>query len=372
MNSRERIFTVIKKRQPADSVPWTFNFGATQGFNPALLKRYKEHSGITGMIYDHFNYDVVNVLAPEKTGSGWLAGGAGLIANNIEPGKYYDVVKLPKNGFLDAWGIYNVPWETDPTFEYFINPLKKAMTLQEIENYPSPSVDVHSLDLVMREAGEIRESGRMSSSYSGSLYEWCWNLRGQEEFMIDLYENPEFVDALLEKVSELTQNLAVATVRAGVDVLAFYDDAGMQTALQISPAHWRKHIKPRWKKVWEAVKKKNGDAIIFLHSCGCIEEIIPDLIEIGLDVLHPIQPETMDVYRICAEYGRDLAFWGTVSSQRTIPFGSAADVEAEIELRVRKIGRKGGFILSPSNIMGPEVPFANIDAFAAAARKYCG
>jgi uroporphyrinogen decarboxylase len=327
--------------------------------------------GIHGYIYDHFNYDVVNVLAPEKTGSGWLAGGVGLMTNGIEKEKYYDTAQIPQNAFFDPWGICNVPWETDPTFEYFINPLKNIKTLRDIENYPCPKIDEKSLELVGREVREIRDSGRMSSSYSGSLYEWCWNLRGQEEFMTDLYDHPEYVEALTEKVSEFTKILALATVRAGADVLAFYDDAGMQTALQISPVHWRKYIKPGWKKIWEAVKRENSESIIFLHSCGCIEEIIPDLIEIGLDVLHPIQPETMDVYKICEKFGGDIAFWGTVSSQRTIPFGSRQEISDEIKARVEKIGKKGGFVLSPANIMGPEVPFDNISAFAEAAEEVC-
>ncbi len=371
MNSRERINYVIKKRQKADRVPWTFNFGATQGLNPTLLKNYKAHIGLDGYFFDYLDYDIINVNAPEMTGSNFIAGGINLSPNGIDLKDYYDVDSLPK-GFLDAWGVYNVPWELDPTFEVFINPLKNAETLKEIESYPSPKVDETALEEIKKQTEAIRKRGKMSSAYSGSLYEWCGVLRGQEAFMIDLYEEPKFVEALVEKVSMVTKQMCLAAVRSGVDVIACYDDFGMQNSLQISPQHWRKYIKPSWKMIWEAIKKENPEAIIFLHSCGYIEDIIPDLIEIGVDVLHPIQPETMDVYKISDLYQKDLAIWGTVSCQRTMPFGTPQEVQAEIAERVSRLGSKGGFILSPANVLGPEVPLANVSAFIEAARKYTG
>jgi len=353
----------------ADIIPWTFNFGATQGLNPTLLADYKAAMGIDGYLYEHLNYDIVNVNAPERTGSTFIAGSIPLESNGIDPKDYYDMASLPK-GFFDAWGIYNIPWEMDPTFEVFINPLKNANSLKTIEAYPVPIVDEDALADVRRQAGEIRDQDKMSSIYCGSLYEWCGVLRGQEAFMMDLCDEPEFAEALVEKVSGVTLSMCLAAVHNGVDVVACYDDFGMQTGLQISPQHWRRYIKPGWKRIWDAVRKASPSVIIFLHSCGGIEGIIPDLIEIGLDVLHPIQPETMDVYKVCAKYQEDIAIWGTVSCQQTMPLGTPGDIDQEIKERVQRIGSRGGFVLSPANVLGPEVPLENVTAFIQAARKY--
>ena len=370
MNSRERIRKVLKERSQADYIPWAFLFGATQALNPTLLKNYKKARGIEGCIYDYLDYDVINVNAPENTGADFLAGSIPLLPNGINLADYYDVEKLPK-GYLSAWGVYTVPWEVDSTFETFINPLKHADDLKAFENYPAPTVDEAGLADVAAQAAEIKARDKMSSIYCGSLYEWCGVIRGQEEFMIDLYEDPMYVEVLVEKVSELTKEMCLAAVRSGVDVICCYDDFGCQNALQISPALWRKFIKPGWKKVWDAVHAANPDAIIFLHSCGHIEPIIPDLIEIGLDTLHPIQPETMDVYKVCEKYQKDVSIWGTVSCQQTMPFGTPKDVFAEVRERMERLGEKGGFFLSPANILGPEVPLENVDAFIEAARA-CG
>jgi hypothetical protein len=260
MNSRERINCVIKKRQKADKVPWTLNFGATQGFNPGLLKRYKEFMGITENTDEHLDFDIINVLSSQRTGKeNCLVGGIGMLDNGVKFEEYYDEKDRAENGYLSQWGVYNIPWALDPTFEHFISPLKNVNSIKDIENFPSPKLDPSTFDIIKREASDIKANGRMSTAYSGSVYEWSWYIRSQEEFMMDLCMNPEYVEALIEKVAEFTKELCIQIVRSGVDILACYDDMGTQTALQFSPNHFRKFIKPAWKKVWDAVKGEPGD-----------------------------------------------------------------------------------------------------------------
>ena len=381
MDSRERIFTTIKERKLADRIPWTFDFGASRGFNPTLLYNYKKFMNIDVPIYDYFDYDIVLVLDPdknsnktrddEKIGLEGLLGGVKFVSNGIRLEDYFNLEDIPKGGYLDAWGLYHHPWHIDPTFEVYYTPLKNIFDIKTIKEYPSPGIDIKSLEEARIDVEKIKSRKKVSVCYSGSVYEWTWNIRGQELFYEDLYDNPEIISAIVEKISNFDIKLATALQDIGVDILAFYDDFGAQDKLQISPKHWRQFIKPAWAKIWKKVKKKNKDTIIFLHSCGCIEEIIPDLIEIGLEVLHPIQPETMDVYEISKKYQKDLAIWGTISCQKTIPIGSPEDIDNEIKERVERMGKKGGFIISPANIMGPEVPLENINAFWEACKKYC-
>ncbi|HEB32763.1 MAG TPA: hypothetical protein ENI15_18105 [Spirochaetes bacterium] len=376
MNSRDLIFSALKQRKFTGRVPWSFNFGASQGFNPTLLKNFKEYENISGPVCEYFGYDVFPVLDPDgdfsKVGLGALASGINYLDNGIKIEDYYDTAELPENGYLDSWGIYHYPWKLDPTFEVYISPLKNVTDIDVIKNFPKPKVDLTSLEEARQDIERIKkEKQKMTVTYAGSLYEWVKNIRGEEVFFMDLHDNPEAIRVLIDKVSDFTLSLASSLQEAGLDILSFYDDFGAQDRLQIDPAHWRKFVKPGWAKIWKKVRENDPDTIIFLHSCGCIEEVVPDLIEIGLDVLHPIQPETMDVYKIAGNYQKDLAIWGTISCQKTIPFGTPGDVESEIKDRVEKIGKKGGLLISPANIMGPEVPMENIRAYHEACEKYC-
>ncbi|MCL4386669.1 MAG: hypothetical protein M1326_10230 [Cyanobacteria bacterium] len=160
-------------------------------------------------------------------------------------------------------------------------------------------------------------------------------------------------------------------IEAGVDILCFYDDLGSQNGLQISPEIFRKFYKPFYKKLWQKIKSDFKNKYIFLHSCGNISEIIADLIECGLDILHPIQPETMDVYSIVKEYKKDLVFWGTMSNQKTFPFGSKEDIFKEVKDRVKNIGSQSGLVLGSSNTLGKDIPIENIKYFTEACKTYC-
>lgn len=374
-----------KEKKLADRIPWTFDFGATRGFNPTLLFKYKKYMNIREPIYEYFDYDIVSVLDPDKgarmdlkagggkqvQGLDGLVGAVKLVSGGINIEDYFDPRELPKGGYLDSWGIYHYSWPTDPTFEVYYSPLKNVTKIEEIMNYPVPTIDGSSLNEAKKDVQRIKSKEKVSVCYSGSVYEWSWNLRGQEQFFLDLYDNQHIVSAIVERVSGFVLNLATLLQDIGVDILAFYDDFGTQDRLQIKPEHWRYFIKPAWRKIWMKIKERNKNTIIFLHSCGRIEEIIPDLIEIGLDVLHPVQPETMDIYEIAEKYQGLISIWGTISSQRTIPFGTPEEVAREVKERIEKMGKKGALIISPSNIMGPEVPLENINAFVEACRKYC-
>ena len=170
--------------------------------------------------------------------------------------------------------------------------------------------------------------------------------------------------AVIHKVEAHTTRLAMATARAGIDVVCFYDDAGMQSGMQISPELWRRFIKPAWKRVLEAVRGEVPGGKFFLHSCGKIEPIIPDIIELGFHILHPVQPECMDFGALYREYGRDIVFAATISSQKIFPFSSPHEVRQEVRRMAGLVGADRRCILMPSNVIQPETPWDNIVAFA--------
>jgi len=156
---------------------------------------------------------------------------------------------------------------------------------------------------------------------------------------------------------------------ADVDILRLGDDVGSQRAMLMSPDTWRTWFKPRLADLIRAAKAVKPDMLVFYHSDGYIEPIIPDLIEIGLDILNPVQPECMDPAQLKREYGRDLAFWGTIGTQTTMPFGDAEEVRRVVKERIDTVGPEG-LLLAPTHVLEPDVPWENIEAFADAVEEY--
>jgi uroporphyrinogen-III decarboxylase len=145
----------------------------------------------------------------------------------------------------------------------------------------------------------------------------------------------------------------------GVDMIWLGDDIGAQTRMLISPAHWRKYLKPRMANFIAELKAINPQVKVAYHSDGVIVPIIPELVEIGLDVLNPIQPACMDLQMLKQEYGDRLCFWGSIDEQHTLPFGAPADVEAEVLARLKNLGKNGGLILGPTHHVQLDTPMKN-------------
>ena len=155
-----------------------------------------------------------------------------------------------------------------------------------------------------------------------------------------------------------------------MDIIHVGDDIGMEDRMMMSPDTWRKWFKPRMGKIISAAREIKPDVLFFYHSDGYVEPVIPDFIEIGIDVLNPVQPECMDPAKLKRLYGDKLAFWGTIGIQHTLPFGTPEEVEEEVRERIGTVGKGGGLYLSPTHVIAPEVPHENIFAFVKAVKKY--
>ncbi|NPV09063.1 MAG: hypothetical protein HPY83_14000 [Anaerolineae bacterium] len=199
-----------------------------------------------------------------------------------------------------------------------------------------------------------------------SLFERAWTLRGMTNLFMDMVEAPQFVDALLDMICDYNLALVEQAVRFDIDGVYFGDDWGQQRGLLMGPAYWHRYIGPRIARMYGAVKAAGRS--VFIHSCGDVDELFPDLIEAGLDVFNPFQPEVMDIYAIKREYGDRLAFLGGMSIQRVMPFSSADEVREEAHRLMDRIGVGGGYILAPSHAIPRDVPVENVIALVEAAR----
>lgn len=191
------------------------------------------------------------------------------------------------------------------------------------------------------------------------LFEISWNLRGFENILIDSITEPEFYEELLDKVMNLYLAFVEYTADLPVDGIMFGDDWGDQRGVILGPDRWRRFIKPRWAKIYDAVHAHGK--LVFSHCCGSIADIMPDVIEIGLDVLESVQPEArgMNPYELKKKWGDKITFWGGLGSQSTIPFGTPDEIKTEVHRLCTEMGRGGGYILAPAKGLQPETPVEN-------------
>ncbi|MCR4415384.1 MAG: hypothetical protein NUV77_23485 [Thermoguttaceae bacterium] len=203
-------------------------------------------------------------------------------------------------------------------------------------------------------------------SVAFSLFERAWALRGMTELLIDMLEAPGFVDELLDALVEFNLGILDEVLRYDIDGVLFGDDWGHQHGLLFGARLWRRFFKPRLARMYAPVKRA-GKAVM-IHSCGKVQELFPDLIELGLDVFNPFQPEAMEPLDTKRRFGGDLTFYGGISVQNLLPFGTPEQVRAEVRRLRDSVGRGGGFILAPSHDMPGDIPVENMVALAEAVR----
>jgi uroporphyrinogen decarboxylase len=203
----------------------------------------------------------------------------------------------------------------------------------------------------------------------GSHWEKAYFSRGIENFLADLAGSPAYAQSLLDMI--IRKNLVMIENIVGsddIDGILLGSDWGTQSNMIMSPRTWRKMIAPGEQVEYDLLKKYAKD--VFVHSCGNITQIMPDLAAMGVQGLNPVQPECMDIYALKQQFGDKITFWGGISTQRTLPFGSAADVEQEVTEVIRGMSQNGGYITSPSQEIQTDVPYENLIALIETAKKF--
>ena len=207
-------------------------------------------------------------------------------------------------------------------------------------------------------------SGDFSKVFVGHMYENAWQVRGYEAFLMDLLINRDWAELLLDRYADNNRHTAIAAAQAGYDCIAAGDDVANQQTLMFDVNLWRDVMKPRWAAVFAAARNIKPDIQIWYHSDGNISDILDDLVEIGVSILNPVQPECMEPAAIRKRFGKRLAFDGCIGTQTTFPFGTPETMQQTVrELAAELDASRGGLMLSPTHILEPEVPIENILAF---------
>jgi uroporphyrinogen decarboxylase len=264
---------------------------------------------------------------------------------------------LPNGEFQDDRGIRRVLDSTGSYFNYTYHPLASAGSP---DAYVFPSTDRPERYAHVRRQVNSYKGRYMIQVETGNVFRDAWELRGFEQFLMDMYLDPQFAAGLLERITQHKIAEVRHVIEAGADIIQMAGDIATQQGMMISPDWWRAEVKPRLGQVIAATRRR--DVYFYFHSDGAMQEVIPDLIEIGFDIVDPVQPECMDPVALKRRVGGHITLHSTLSSQRTLPFGTPADVRAEVRARINECGQDGGLILAPSNVVQHDVPIDNLVA----------
>ena len=278
---------------------------------------------------------------------------------------YYATETLSEDGetYVDEWGVTfrNSPYETKFGVGHYTEMVGHPLADDEaIDSYQPPDPSRPELYVeAERLVREFKDDYWIVGVTVTTVFETAWALRGYERVLMDFVVDPDLVDSLLDIPFNYHLTAAKRLVELGVDMLWTGDDVGAQNQMLISPETWRRFFKPRMATFFSELKEINPELKIAYHSDGFIYPIIPDLIEIGLDVLNPVQPASMDPDDLKKAYGDNLCFWGSMDEQHTLPFGAPDDVRGEVLTRLTTIGKGGGLILGPTHHVQLDTPMEN-------------
>ena len=340
MKHRDRVITALEREKP-DRCPMQISF------TPEFAARLREDIGQETLAKHNPHgggntYELERMLEEDMllTSVGW--------ANS-----YYQVDCEPGQGYTDEWGIEWQACEYETKFgkgkytEIVKHPLAEESA---IDTYQPPDPNRPELYTDAEETiKQYKEEYWIVGVTVTTIWETAWALRGLEQMLMDLVLNPDLAERIFQIPYDYHLTAAKNLVQMGVDMIWVGDDVGCQQNMIISPEQWRQIFKPKLANFISELRKINPDIKIAYHSDGNIYPIIGDLIEIGLDVLNPIQPACMDPAKIKKDFGDKLCFWGTIDEQYTLPFGTTEEVRNEVIKRLKTIGEGGGFIIGPTH-----------------------
>ncbi len=252
--------------------------------------------------------------------------------------------------------IFGTVWRAGNIYHVVRAPLSRP-TLQ---GYEFPDLTRADLSESVRSVCQQNGHRFLACGIGMSFFERAWALRGMEQLLIDFVEHPRFVEDLLDHLMELHFTAVDVVTQYPIDAVYFGDDFGQQRGLITGPHHWRRYLKPRLRQMYAYAKKKGCRVII--HSCGDISEIIPELIEMEVDIINPFQPEAMDVFALKREYGNYVTFNGGVGTQWLLPRGTPEEIRAAVRECVRRLGAGGGYVMEPAKPVMEDVPAGNVAA----------
>jgi uroporphyrinogen decarboxylase len=372
LTPRERVQCAMNHEEP-DRVPFFLGTSSPTTMLGPAYDRFKAHLGIrreTRLFSKAFQYAELDEDILQRFGSDgrpiYAKAGPATLRREVS-----------ESVLIDDWGI---TWERKPSSLYYEIakcPLRGA-SIDDLEKYPWPDLAHPSRFVGLAdEARRLHDETPYAVVALGymQLFDMGMLLRGLDQWMLDLAGDPEFAHALLRKVTDMMTASArsyLAEVGPYIDLITISDDLGTQKGPMISPKMYREMIKPYHAELISAIKEKHN-VKTFFHSCGDVYRLIPDLIEVGVDVLNPVQVsagEMADTVRLKREYGGKLTFCGGIDTRWVMPCGTTDDVRAEVRRRITDLAPGGGYIAATVHCIQPDVPPENVVAMCEEVRDF--
>lgn len=362
MNAKQRVTAALTRRGLPDRVPLQFDL--SRPLLEAFAAKYGMPVQYNRAVYEDVMYRISANDLRTAMGSDCVVVGPGLPAGYEHPRTddgcivnefgmvmkqgvlYYDVVRMPFSG---------------PT------------TVEDVKGFRFPDpLASGRYDNAIRDIARFKDDYFIVGDLELTMFEMAWHMTGMEKFMVDMSSGEEYIGVLLDKVLEYSVGAGKKLVELGVDGVWAGDDFGAQNGMLISPRMWRRIFKPRYAELWQELKRANPNVLIMYHCDGAISPILDDLIEIGLEVFNPVQPNVPghDPEALKSQFGDRLSFWGAIDQQQLLPFGTPVEIEAEVKAKIDVLGRGGGYMCSPAHIVQADTSVENVEAFIAAVKKH--
>ncbi len=349
-------FLSLVRRQGYQTVPHSFVLC------PSLEETYRRRTGSDLWYPDYFRMPLRD--APSVP----------VLPTPRDTAETYYPDGLRSGTYVDWFGVAHEPGSAAAMhMTRMRHPLERVGTLHELTEYPFPIVQEskEAIEEHTRMNAKIRAEDKIvCGNMQCSVWESAWYLRGMENLMVDMMNASPLAQYLLDRITDFSVKRAEHFAKTGVDVIYLGDDIGMQHSVMMSETLYCDWLKPRLKKIIDAIRAINPGIVVFYHSCGYVTPFIPHLIEAGIDVLNPVQPECMDFAEIHKAFGDRLSFCGAIGTQTTMPFGTPDDVRRAVFQCLDTAGNKGGLLVEPTHMLEPEVPWENIEAYVKACEDY--
>lgn len=374
MTHRERVLAALNHQQP-DRIP--IDLGATRntGINRYAYRKLIDYLGIDAAIQPLQEFGGARFQGLAKIDNRVLERFGvdlrGIFTGEADSGHDKE---MPDGSYIDEFGVTRVPVEGSPYFDWVASPMVDEFSPDVIRNWTLPDPEDPGYTRGLREeALRIRRETdcALVLHLDHIIVHATQYVRGFENWFLDLALQPDLMCSLMDKILDyrlVVAERAIREVADLIDVVSTSDDVADQRGPIVSPAMYKKYIKPRHKRFFDVIHA-HTDARLLFHSCGSVYWLLPDFIEIGVDFINPVQVSCnhMETDRLKQEFGTDLGFWGAVDSMHVLPHGTPDDVRAEVEKRIRDLGPGGGYILASVHNIQHDVPVENVVAMYDAA-----
>ena len=362
MNSKERVYKALQRDGVPDRVPVQFDLcrPLLDGFGQKL--NIPVH--YSPSYYEDLMYRISGNELRIALGSDCVLVGGGLPAGYAHP-------KTADGCIINEFGM---KMRQGPLYMETVEcPFANVATVEEVNRFSFP--DPYA-------AGRFEDAKRYIEKYKDdyfiigdvelTMFEMAWHMVGLEKFMIDMAQGEAYIGALLDKCKEFSIGIGKQLVALGVDGIWTGDDFGAQNGMLISPRMWRSIFKPRFAEVFRELKAVNPGVLVMYHCDGAIAPILDDLIEIGMEVFNPVQPNVPghDPEALKSRFGDRLSFWGAIDQQYLLPMGTREEIDRDVAEKMRILGANGGYMCSPAHIVQSDTSMEKIEQFLSAAKKY--